>query len=81
MDCDTAGYAQERYNETPNEVKSMSIKIDWKELFANVKDLITDLVNRLQTKGLCLTVMKRCRRQDQAVTNRASCGQARAARR
>ena len=29
--------------------------------------MITDLVNRLQTKGLCLTVVKRCRRQDPAV--------------
>ena len=62
MDCDTGGYKQERYNETPNDVRSMSTKIGWNEFFTKVKDVITDLVNRLQTKGLCPTVMKRCQR-------------------
>ena len=29
MDCDTAGYKQERYDEISNEVRSMLIKVGW----------------------------------------------------
>ena len=30
MDCDTAGYKQERYDEISNEMRSMLIKVEWK---------------------------------------------------
>merc|ERR1712122_27577 len=33
MDCDTAGYKQERYDEISNEMKSMLIKVGWKKDF------------------------------------------------
>merc|ERR1712107_764791 len=33
MDCDTAGYKQERYDEMGNEMKSMLIKVGWKKDF------------------------------------------------
>merc|ERR1711916_354058 len=33
MDCDTAGYKQERYDEISNEMKSMLIKVGWKKYF------------------------------------------------
>ena len=31
MDCDTAGYKQERYDEISNEMRSMLIKVEWKK--------------------------------------------------
>merc|ERR1719420_1370459 len=33
MDCDTAGYKKERYEEIANEMKSMLIKVGWKKDF------------------------------------------------
>ena len=33
MDCDTAGYKQERYDEISNEMRSMLIKVGWKKDF------------------------------------------------
>lgn len=33
MDCDTAGYKQERYNEIADEMKNMLIKVGWKKEF------------------------------------------------
>ena len=33
MDCGTAGYKEERYDEIANEMKSMLIKVGWKKDF------------------------------------------------
>ena len=33
MDCDTAGYKKDRYDEISNEMKSMLIKVGWKKDF------------------------------------------------
>merc|ERR1712139_476439 len=33
MDCDTAGYKQERYDEIANEMKNMLVKVGWKKDF------------------------------------------------
>jgi elongation factor 1-alpha len=33
MDCDTAGYKQERYNEIKDEMSSMLVKVGWKKEF------------------------------------------------
>ena len=33
MDCDTAGYKQERYDKISNEMKSMLTKVGWKKHF------------------------------------------------
>jgi len=33
MDCDTAGYKQERYTEIANEMKNMLVKVGWKKDF------------------------------------------------
>merc|ERR1712048_1182246 len=33
MDCDTAGYKKDRYDEIANEMKSMLVKVGWKKDF------------------------------------------------
>ena len=91
MDCDAEGYKHEGYDETSNEVKSMQNKVGWKGFFAKVKYLITDLLNRLQTKAsskarhkpYCEEEMLKTTgmNQDPAANHRASCAQARPARR
>jgi elongation factor 1-alpha len=35
MDCDTAKYSQDRYNEIKDEMSSMLIKVGWKKAFVN----------------------------------------------
>jgi len=35
MDCDTAKYSEERYNEIKDEMSSMLIKVGWKKAFVN----------------------------------------------
>jgi elongation factor 1-alpha len=35
MDCDTAKYSQERYNEIKDEMASMLVKVGWKKAFIN----------------------------------------------
>jgi len=45
MDCDTAGYKQERYDEVSNEMKSMLVKVGWK------KDMVEKQVPFLPISG------------------------------
>ena len=40
MDCDTAGYKQERYDEISNEMRSMLIKVGWKKDFVAKKTTV-----------------------------------------
>merc|ERR1712005_98900 len=47
MDCDTAGYKKERYEEISNEMKNMLIKVGWK------KDFIEKNVPILPISGWC----------------------------
>merc|ERR1719388_706882 len=45
MDCDTAGYKMERYDEIANEMRSMLVKVGWK------KDFVEKNAPALPTSG------------------------------
>merc|ERR1712151_1316735 len=50
MDCDTAGYKKDRYDEIANEMKSMLVKVGWKKDFIekNVQcDTLYDVLDKL----------------------------------
>merc|ERR1711937_488521 len=44
MDCDTAGYKQERYDEIANEMKNMLGKVGWKTIHC---DTLYDCLNNM----------------------------------